>query len=60
MLHYFRKHEEFIMLLIDKKIVPCVMNRKENLKQCIKQNLLDASTYERISIDVAYKCTKKT
>ena len=35
-LHYFRKNEEFIILLIDKNIGSCVINREEYLKQCIK------------------------
>ena len=58
-LKYFRKHEEFIILLIDKKLGPYVINREEYLKQWIKHHLSDASTYDRISKDVAYEHMKK-
>ena len=35
------------------------MNVDEYLKQCIKQHLSDASTYDRISKEVSYECMIK-
>ena len=52
-LYYFRNHPEYIILLTDKNLGPCVMNRADYIKQVLLQHLSDASSYERISEDVA-------
>ena len=54
-LHYFIMNDEHIILLTDKNLGPCVMSRTEHIKQCTMQNLPDASTYERISKEAAFK-----
>lgn len=46
---YFQNHPEHIILLANKNLGPCVMNRSDYVKQVLLQHLSDTSSYERIS-----------
>jgi len=52
-LHYFQNHQEFTVLLADKNLGPCVMNREDCINQCVLQHLSNSECYERTSKEVA-------
>ena len=53
-LHYLINSNEHIMLLANKNLGTCVMNRYDCIKQCIRQHLSDAKSYEKIRKEVAW------
>ena len=48
------------MLLTDKNLGPCAMNRDDCMQRCLKQHLFNTDNYERISAEVANACLRET
>ena len=55
---HFQNHPECIILLKDKNLGPCTMNRSDYVKQALEQHLSDKASYERISETVAMEYLK--
>ena len=53
-------HDKYIILLADKNLGPCVINREIYIRKCLTQHLSDKSTYERISKDIAFQYIEET
>ena len=52
-LKYLRNHPEYQILLADKNLGPCIMNREEYIDQVLKQHLSNNNCYEYISKETA-------